>query len=89
MTILLISLAGQLRLPFDLPAQTIQNDTKQARSSPIDKNAHSSGEERTRFEDVELGDTSYQSRGYRDSLDDRRKPSDEVANFEVEQQQVS
>jgi hypothetical protein len=64
-------------LPFDFPAQAIQNDTEQARSSPIDKSAHPSGEERTRFEDVELGDTSYQSRGYRDSLDDRRKPSDE------------
>jgi hypothetical protein len=89
MIILSTSLAEQLRLPFDFSAQTIQNNTEQARSSPIDKNAHPPGEDRTRFEDVELGDTSYQSRSYRDSLDGRRKSSDEVANFEIEQQQVS
>jgi hypothetical protein len=42
----------------------------------------------SRFEDVELGGSPSKLRGYSDVADERRRTSDEVGQYEMEQQQV-
>ncbi|KAH8079656.1 syntaxin 6, N-terminal-domain-containing protein [Filobasidium floriforme] len=69
--------------------QAIQGDSSTDESQPNDPlQASPSNGGYSRFEDIELGGSPNKLRGYSDVADERRRTSDEVGQYEMEQQQM-
>jgi hypothetical protein len=69
--------------------KAIQGDSSKDESQPNDPlQASPSNGGYSRFEDVELGGSPNKLRAYSDVADERRRTSDEVGQYEMEQQQV-